>query len=52
VLQLDKPIEAPAELFLKDSKFAEADVVVVDNQFAVRIGQILGTGVPASGPQG
>lgn len=52
VLRLEKPIEAPAELFLKDSKFAEADVVVVDNQFAVRIGQILGTGVPASGPQG
>lgn len=40
VLTLDKPIEAPAELFLKDSKFAEADVVVVDNRFAVRIRSI------------
>ncbi len=47
VLRLEKPVEAPAELFLKDSKFAEADVVVVDGCFAVRIKQILGTGVPA-----
>jgi flagellar motor switch protein FliN len=47
VLRLDKPIEAPADLFLKDSKFAEADVVVVDNRFAVRIKQIVG---PANRP--
>jgi len=50
VLKLDKPVEAPAELFLKDSKFAEAEVVVVDNRFAVRITQIVkagATGNPA-----
>jgi flagellar motor switch protein FliN/FliY len=41
VLKLEKPIDAPAELFLKDSKFAEAEVVVVDNRFAVRITQII-----------
>lgn len=41
VLKLDKSVEAPAELFLKDSKFAEAEVVVVDNRFAVRITQIV-----------
>ena len=29
----------------KDSKFAEADVVVVENRFAVRIRQIVGAGV-------
>jgi flagellar motor switch protein FliN/FliY len=40
VLKLDKPIEAPVDLVLKDSKFAEADVVVVDNRFAVRVRQI------------
>lgn len=45
VLGLDKPIEAPADLYLKDSKFAEADVVVVENRFAVRIRQIVGAGV-------
>ncbi|MGE5297109.1 MAG: FliM/FliN family flagellar motor switch protein [Solirubrobacterales bacterium] len=44
VLQLGKPIEAPADLFLKDSKFADAEVVVVDNRFAVRIRQIVGAG--------
>ena len=43
VLKLERPIEEPAELFLKDSKFAEADVVVVDNRFAVRIKRITGT---------
>jgi flagellar motor switch protein FliN len=42
VLQLEKPIEAPADLFLRDSKFAEAEVVVVDNRFAVRIKEIVG----------
>jgi len=44
VLKLEKPVEAPAELFLKDSKFAEAEVVVVDNRFAVRITQIVKAG--------
>lgn len=41
VLKLDKALEAPADLYLKDSKFAEADVVVVDNRFAVRVRQIV-----------
>jgi len=48
VLKLEKPIEAPAELHLKNSKFAEVDVVVVEDRFAVRIRQILGAGAPAS----
>jgi len=49
VLRLEKPIEAPADLFLKEAKFAEADVVVVENQFAIRIKRILGAGTPAQG---
>jgi flagellar motor switch protein FliN/FliY len=48
VLQLEKTVETPVDLFLKDSKFAEADVVVVENRFAVRIRQIVGAGVPAA----
>jgi len=44
VLKLNKPIDAPADLYLKDTKFATGNVVVVDNQFAVRIKQILGLG--------
>jgi len=44
VLKLEKPIEAPVDLYLKDSKFAEAEVVVVDNRFAVRIKTITGAG--------
>jgi flagellar motor switch protein FliN/FliY len=42
VLKLDKPIDAPADLLLKDAKFAAGDVVVVDGRFAVRIKQIIG----------
>jgi flagellar motor switch protein FliN/FliY len=47
VLKLDKPIDAPADLYLKDKKFATGKVVVVDGRFAVRIKQILGLGKPA-----
>jgi flagellar motor switch protein FliN/FliY len=41
VLKLDKPIDMPAELYLKDTKFATGSIVVVDDQFAVRITEIL-----------
>ena len=51
VLKLDKPIDAPADLYLKDAKFASADVVVVDGKFAVRIKQIIGTGAASSEPE-
>jgi flagellar motor switch protein FliN/FliY len=49
VLKLEKSIEVPADLYLKDSKFAEVDVVVVEDRFAVRIKKILGAGAPATG---
>ncbi|NLH40207.1 MAG: hypothetical protein GX448_00050 [Planctomycetes bacterium] len=48
VLQLGKSVEEPADLFLKDSKFAEAEVVVVDDRFAVRIRQIVGAASAAA----
>ena len=44
VLKLDKPIDVPADLYMKDVKFASGTIVVVDGQFAVRIKQIFGTG--------
>lgn len=46
VVRLDKPIDEPAELYLKDSKFATGAIVVVDGTFAVRIEQILGSTEP------
>jgi flagellar motor switch protein FliN/FliY len=46
VLNLDKSIGQPAELFVQDIPFATADVVVVDNCFAVRIRELLGTEEP------
>ncbi|NLZ06860.1 MAG: hypothetical protein GXY19_16965 [Phycisphaerae bacterium] len=48
VIQLEKSIDAPVDLYLKDSKFAEAEVVVVDNRFAVRIKTITGTAAATS----
>ncbi len=50
ILKLDKPIDAPADLYLKDTKFATGNIVMVDNQFAVRIKEILGSGGPAPNP--
>ncbi len=44
VLNLDKPIDVPADLYLKDTKFATGDIVVVDGQFAVRLKNIIGLG--------
>jgi flagellar motor switch protein FliN/FliY len=52
VLKLDRPIDAPIDLVLKDSKFAEADVVVVDNRFAVRVRQITRAGLAPKPPEG
>lgn len=45
VLKLDKPIDEPADLYLKDTKFATGNVVVVDGRFAVKIKQVLGADV-------
>jgi len=42
VLKLDRPIDMPAELYLKETKFATGDIVVVDDKFAVRIKEIVG----------
>lgn len=48
VLKLDKPIDAPADLYLKDTRFATGNIVVVEDRFAIKIKEILGTGNPAS----
>ena len=42
VLQLDKSIDEPVDLYLRETKFATGTIVVVDDKFAVRIKQILG----------
>ena len=42
VLKLDKSIDEPADLYLRDTKFATGNVVVVDGRFAIRIKEVLG----------
>lgn len=49
VLELDKPIDEPADLYLRDTRFATGSIVVVDGKFAVKIKQILGLGNSAKG---
>ena len=44
VLKLDKSIDEPVELHLRDTRFATGSVVVVDGRFAVKIKQIIGLG--------
>jgi len=41
VLQLDKAVGQPAELFVQDIRFATGDIVVVDGRYAVRIREVL-----------
>ena len=42
VIKLDKSVDSPMDLYLKDTKFATGSIVVVDGHFAVKIKQILG----------
>ena len=42
VLELDKAVDAPADLYLRGTKFAEGEIVVVDERFGIRIQRILG----------
>jgi len=44
VMKLDKSIDEPADLYLKDTKFATGNIVVVDGRFAVKIEKIIGLG--------
>ncbi len=41
VIKLDKLIEEPADIYVKGSKFASGDVVVIDNKFGIRIKDII-----------
>jgi len=43
VVALEKTIDEPVDLYLKDTKFATGQVVVVEEKFAVRIKEILGS---------
>lgn len=42
VLKLDKPIDNPADIYIKDTKFATGDVVTVNGKFAIKIRNITG----------
>jgi flagellar motor switch protein FliN len=44
VIKLDRSVDSPMDLYLKDTKFATGSIVVVDGHFAVKIKQILGLG--------
>ena len=41
VIKLDKPIDAPADIYIKGAKFATGEIVVVDDKFGIRIKSIV-----------
>jgi flagellar motor switch protein FliN/FliY len=41
VLKLDKSINEPADLYLRETRFATGKIVVVQDRFAIRIEEIL-----------
>lgn len=47
VVQLDRMVGEPIDIYVSDRKFAEGEVVVVGEHFGVRITKIIGT-PPAS----
>jgi len=51
VVKLDKGVNEPADLYLKGSRFATGEVVVVDGRFGVRITHILAPGNAAEPAQ-
>lgn len=48
VIQLDRLAGEPVDVFVGDRRFAEGEVVVVGEQFGVRITRILGSGSDGS----
>ena len=48
VIQLDRLAGEPIDVFVGDRRFAEGEVVVVGEQFGVRITRILGKGADGS----
>jgi len=42
VVALEKAADAPVDLYVNGKRFARGEVVVVENQFAVKITEILG----------
>jgi flagellar motor switch protein FliN/FliY len=49
VIQLDRMMGEPVEIFVSDRKLAEAEVVVVGDHFGVRITRVLTDGSAARG---
>lgn len=47
VVQLDKAADAPVELFVNGKLVARGEVVVVEDQFGVKITEVLGGAGPA-----
>lgn len=44
VVTLDRAVGEPVDLYVSDRKFAQGEVVVVDDHFAVRVTRLLAAG--------
>ena len=43
VVQLDKPADAPVDLFVNGKRVARGEVVVIEDRFGVKITEVLGS---------
>lgn len=48
ILKIEKPVETPVDLYLKDIRFATGDIVIVEDKFAVRIKEVIVSSPPAA----
>lgn len=48
VVQLDRMVGEPIDIYVSDRKFAEGEVVVVGEHFGVRITKIIGSPTPSA----
>ena len=46
VVTLDRAVGEPVDLWVSDRKFAQGEIVVVDDHFAVRVTKVLAGGAP------
>jgi len=48
VIELDRTVGEPVDIFVGDRRFAQGEIVVVGDQFAVRVTQLLQPGEAAA----
>ena len=43
IVQLDKPADAPVDIYINQKRFARGEVVVVEDRFGIKITELVGS---------